>query len=74
MKHTSSTFEAENRCLDKLAQPELKKKGCLYKKVYAKKHLLKAILSRILLSLKVYKDLCLLSDVLQFIVMATVLF
>ena len=24
MKHTLSTFEAENRCLDKLAQSELK--------------------------------------------------
>ena len=38
MKHTLSTFEAENRCLDKLAQPELKKRGCLYKKMCTPKN------------------------------------
>ena len=72
MKHTLSTFEAENRCLDKLAQPELKNRGCLYKKCVRQKTLIKS--NFVAYFVKVYKDLCSLSDVSRFIVMATVLF
>ena len=73
MKHTLSTFEAENRCLDMLAQPELKKRGCFYKKMCTpKKALIKS--NFVAYFVKVYKDLCSLSDVSRFIVMATVLF
>ena len=55
MKHTLSTFEAENRCLDKLAQPELKKRGCLYKKCVHQKTLFKS--NFVAYFVKVYKDL-----------------
>ena len=72
MKHTLSTFEAENRCLDKLAQPELKKGDAYIKKCVRQKTLIKD--NFVAYFVKVHKDLCTLSDVSRFIVMATVLF
>ena len=74
MKHTLSTFEAENRCLDKHAWISLSwKKGDAYiKKCVRQKTRIES--NFVAYFVKVYKDLCSLSNVLRFIVLATILF